>query len=354
MDVNLEQAALDQVDEAELRRLVTEHLHPVERLDVSLLAGGASNLTYLITTDDERYVARRRPLGPSAPKAHDMEREFRTLHALAGTGFPAPTVYFYEAGTRALGAPFYVMQHRAGLIIHGPGDAAGLTAGQASRCTDDLMRTLTRLHSIPLRNLPLRRSGRPGGFLERRITSWLRQWGSVEHRDFPEVHELGEVLLTRLPAQDAETLMHGDYRLGNVVLDVASSSPVTAVLDWEMSTIGDPLTDLAHLLVYWEPTCGRLTHPSQLVSRHDGFPSAGTLAQRYADETGREVDGLAVYVAFEHWRAAIIKDAIFLRRSATHGIDEEAESFGASVGQHLAEAADVLMGKGLAILGRPS
>jgi len=170
----------------------------------------------------------------------------------------------------------------------------------------------------------------------------------VEHRDLPQVEKLGAVLLENLPPQRYAGLVHGDYRLGNVIIDPDAGGRVAAVLDWEMSTLGDPLTDVAHLVVYWEPSKGRVTHPAQLISANAGFPSAGELIQMYEATGARRVSDLPLYLAFEHWRAAIIKDAIYLRRrSGAMGSGDDTEAFGATVVAHLDETTDLLRSEGI-------
>ncbi len=336
---------LDVVDRTALRALLAEHVEPFEQMTVTLLAGGASNLTYLVQLDDRQYVLRRRPLGPSAPKAHDMRREFTVLDALQGRGLPVPRVHAFHEGDDVVGAPCYLMDFHPGHVVHGPADAERLSPGQAEQCSRELIDVLVALHAQELDELQIPGFGRPEGFLERRVRSWLRQWSSVEHRDFPEVDRIGEVLLRNLPEQRYSALVHGDYRLGNVILDLAGGgASITAVLDWEMSTAGDPLTDVAHMLVYWEPTCGRTTHPAQSIARRPGFLSGAELSRLYEQRTGRDLAGLPFYLAFEHWRAAIIKDAIYLRRAPGQ---TQAEEFGATVRLHLDEAVQILGSLGL-------
>jgi aminoglycoside phosphotransferase (APT) family kinase protein len=197
---------------------------------------------------------------------------------------------------------------------------------------------LDQLHRVDVHAIGLGDLGRPGGFVARRIDRWLQQWQRNPHRDHPLVEALADRLADAVPDQADSTLVHGDFRLGNLLV-VVEPVRVNAVLDWEMSTLGDPLTDLAHLLVYWAPTRGRLTHESQTIAGHPGFLSAPELADRYAAATGRDLSRLDFYLAFEHWRAAIIKEAIFMRRSTG---TRQSDELGDSVDRHLEEAADLL------------
>jgi len=334
----------DLVDLAALRRALAAQVPPFEDLSVSLLSGGASNLTFRLKLDRDEYVLRRRPIGPSAARAHDMKREFTVISALNQTDFPVPRAVFYSEDKGVVGEPFYVMRFVDGTALHTPDDAASLDAAAARTCSEDLIGTLAALHAVDPAQIGLKEFGRPNNFLQRRINSWLRQWDSVQHRDFPEIHLLGRRLLAQIPATSTTALVHGDYRLGNVLFQLQPAVRLVTVLDWELSTLGDPLTDVAHLLVYWEPTRGRITHPSQVIARQPGFLNGAEMADRYADLTGRDCSELSYYMAFEHWRAAIIKDAIYLRaRSVSQDkLPDDVGSLGDSVQRHLEEAADVL------------
>jgi aminoglycoside phosphotransferase (APT) family kinase protein len=341
----------DLVDRGSLIRFLSSVLPPFAQLNISVLVGGASNLTYLVEVDERPLVLRRRPMGTSAPRAHDMRREFMALEGLAGVSFPVPRPVAFSDDRSVVGEPFYLMDFVAGTALHTVDEAVGLSSDVAGQCSIQLVDTLAQLHSVNPKEIGLGAFGRPDGFVERRIKSWTRQWRSVKHRDLPAVEVLGEQLLSRLPEAGGGSLIHGDYRLGNVLFVFEPATNLTAVLDWEMSTLGDPMTDLAHLLVYWEPTTGRVTHPSQLISRLPGFLDGTAIVDRYASLTGRDVSRLPFYLAFEHWRAAIIKDAIYLRAMASDGdgISEEFVSLGESVHRHLEEAADVLAGVGPAV-----
>ena len=334
---------LDLVDRAALGQFLAGCVPAYREMSIKLLAGGASNLTFLIRLDDRSYVLRRKPLGSSAPRAHDMQREFTVLNALQGRDLPVPKVFAYHDDDDVVGAPFYLMDFVEGLVVHSADNAKALREDQARECSAEMIRTLAQLHALEPADLQIPNFGKPDDFLRRRIRSWLRQWNAVEHRDFPDVERIGQMLLENVPPQQPSTLVHGDYRLGNVILDTSAGASVKAVLDWEMSTIGDPLTDLAHLLVYWESTRGRLTHPAQMISRQPGFLDGPELTGLYQAITGRDVAFLPFYLAFEHWRAAIIKDAIYLRRANSQiRTDEDLQSFGATVQLHLEEAAEIL------------
>jgi aminoglycoside phosphotransferase (APT) family kinase protein len=315
-----------------------------DTIEVEVLSGGRSNLTYLVRSGSHDYVVRRRPLGPVAAGAHDMAREHRVQAALQGTGIPLPTVYGYCDDDAVVGAPFYVMGHVKGWVFHQRADVTGLSAEQAAAVSEATVEVLDRLHRVDYQAVGLGRLGRPEGFVARRIGRWLDQWRGSEHRDHPHVERLGKELADAVPAHADSTLVHGDYRLGNMLINVDGTPRVAAVLDWEMSTLGDPLTDLAHLLVYWDRTRRRLTHESQTIAEHPGFLSSAKLAERYAALSGRDLADLDFYLAFEHWRAAIIKEGIYVRTHSGDHPEAEGVDLGGTVALHLEEAAEILRG----------
>jgi aminoglycoside phosphotransferase (APT) family kinase protein len=334
--------ALGLVDQDRLAEVVGRMARLADDIEVEVLSGGQSNLTYLVTSGPYEYVARRRPLGTVAAGAHDMKREYRVLRGLGGSGLPIPEVYGFCDDERVVGAPFYLMSRMRGSVLHGPADVAGLDPGQGREISLACVDVLIRLHATDYDGAGLGDLGRPEGFVSRRISRWTQQWEASAHRDHPQLAPLGKQLLAQVPPQTDSTLVHGDFRLGNMMIDIGEPVSVAAVLDWEMSTLGDPLTDLAHLLVYWEPTRGRRTHESQEIAEHPGFLSGAELAERYAGTSGRDVSDLDFYLAFEHWRAAIIKEGIYMRRQSAGVHDEGSETLGDSVALHLAEVADLL------------
>jgi len=340
------------VDRDRLRQFLAEVAPVGEDLTVEILSGGRSNLTYLVASGAHEYIVRRRPVGAVAAGAHDMEREHRVQAALAGSGLPVASRFGVSDDESVVGAPFYVMSRVRGSVFHRRSDVADVSPEAAAAVSKATVEVLHQLHAIDVAAVGLGALGRPEGFVRRRIGRWLQAWRASEHRDHPLVEPIGAQLASAVPERTASTLVHGDYRLGNMLVDLDGAAPtIAAVLDWEMSTLGDPLTDLAHLLVYWDRTRGRLTHDSQTIAEHPGFLSSSDLAERYATLSGRDIADLDFYLAFEHWRAAIIKEGIYVRTGGVHGEasegadrdrDRDRDDLGSTVSRHLEEAEDIL------------
>lgn len=311
---------------------------------VEAISGGWSNLTYSVASAGQEYVVRRRPLGETNAGAHDMSREYRVLAALRGQAVPIPQVYGFCDDASILGAPFYVMDRVPGTVLHTRADveSLGVSAEAAGALSDDLIAVLVRLHAVDPAAVGLGDLGRPEGFVGRRIRRWLAQWESMSHRDYPTFVPLARRLQEVVPDQADSTLVHGDYRLGNVIVRLEPAPHVAAVLDWELATLGDPLTDLAQLLKFWAPAAGRLTHDAQLISRLPGFASADEMAATYGRLSGRSIEHLPVYLAFEHWRSVVLKEAIFQRRAGLGEVGESGEILSAAIRDHLEEASDLL------------
>ena len=223
--------------------------------NVALISGGKSNLTYRVACDAGEVVLRRPPLGHVLPTAHDMAREFRVQSALGGTRVPVPrTLYLADAGS-VLGVPFYLMERVVGHVCRNqlpPG--YGDMAAEREAIGGALIDTLAHLHAIDPAAVGLADFGRGAGFMERQLRRWSKQWESSKAADLPALDSLRDELARTVPGQVAVTIVHGDYRLDNTVLHPTRPGEIVAVLDWEMSTVGDPLADLGALLAYWSET----------------------------------------------------------------------------------------------------
>lgn len=308
-------------------------------LVVEQFPGGHSNLTYLLRYDDREYVLRRPPLGPLAPRAHDMGREFRVLSALWPVFPPAPRPYLRCDDPGVIGAPFYVMERRRGLVLRREepphfGPAERRAAGEA------LVDAMIALHAIDWRAIGLGDLGRPDGFVARQVRGWAERWERAKDREVPAVTDVARWLAERVPTPTDATLVHGDLKLDNVMLDAADPGRVAAVLDWEMCTTGDPLVDLGLLLCYWAERgdpYARQQSIVQLTSR-PGYPSRAEIVDRYAKRTGRDVANITYYEVFALYKVAVVVQQIYIRYRRGQTKDERFAAFGARA-EALARAA---------------
>src|SRR5271165_5362894 len=237
---------------------------PVELTDIRLIAGGRSNLTYRLAVSvpahapggagpggDRRLVLRRPPLGHVLPTAHDMSREFRVLSALSGTRVPVARPLALCDDADVIGAPFYLLEHVPGMVLRTRQDTARLTEPQARDLSEGLADMLAAIHGVDLAATGLGGLGRGAGYLRRQLDRWQRQWDLSVTREVPGYAELVARLTDALPPEGETTLVHGDFRLDNVLVTVSPDPQIAAVVDWEMATLGDPLADLGLTLVYW-------------------------------------------------------------------------------------------------------
>ncbi len=296
------------------------YLGSAEPLSATMFAGGRSNLTYAVTDGTSRWVLRRPPLGHVLPTAHDMTREHRVLQALSAAGFPVPEPVLLCTDPDVIGAPFYLMQHVDGAIYR---DVAALEAlgPEAMRSlTLSLVDTLADLHALDPAAIGLAGFGRPEGFNERQVRRWKKQLDASRSRDVPGIEELHARLAVRVPDGDG-TVVHGDYRLDNVL--IGPRMEINAVLDWEMSTLGDPLGDVALMQVY----AGR---PQASISV-PGHPSLAEMSGRYAARSKRDVSDLHWYVAFAAFKLAVILEGVHYRYVQGQTVGEGFDTVGALV-----------------------
>ncbi|MEX2256524.1 MAG: phosphotransferase family protein [Acidimicrobiia bacterium] len=282
-------------------------------LTAELIAGGRSNLTYAISDGTRTWVLRRPPLGHVVATAHDMAREYTVVRALAATDVPVPRVDAFCDDTDVNGAPFYVMERVDGRILRTPDDMAGLTPEDARRCSHELIDVLARLHAVDFEAVGLGEFGRPDGFLARNVARWGKQWRANTTREAPQIDELARRLDRALPESGPPAIVHGDYRLDNTMLAPDDPGRIVAVLDWEMSTLGDPLTDLGLFLVYWGGDAAPEIGASAGIASVDGFISKDEIVARYADQSGRSIEHLDFYVVFATYKLAVILEGINAR-----------------------------------------
>ena len=289
------------------------------------LPGGHSNLTYLVTeAGGRRFVLRRPPLGELLPSAHDMGREFKLVTALWPTAVPVPEPIAFCDDKSVTGANFYAMGQVIGMSLYTRTEAENLVPEERRHGLGmSFIEVLAELHAIDPANVGLADLGRPDAYVARQLKRWYSGWNASKAADDVRVDALHDFLQERLPEQGPGRVVHGDYGLHNCISN--SEGVVAAVVDWEISTLGDPLADLAYALNTWEPVDDVDTGPMGRPTTAAGFPSRQELLTSYAERTGADVSSIDFYVAFNHWKTACILAGVAARYDAgqksTEGID---------------------------------
>lgn len=280
---------------------------PVEAVAIG---DGHSNVTFLLTRGDEKFVLRRPPRPPLPPSAHDVLREARILRALAGTSVRVPRVLLEHAGDEPLGVPFYVMEFVAGSVITDEVPHELDTEEERRRVAEELVAALVELHEVD----PPAGIGAPSGYLERQLRRFSGLWEQSKTREIEALDEVTRRLAARKPASSETTVVHGDYRLGNAIFAPAAPARIAALLDWEMATVGDPLADVGYLTATWvEP--GYSPGPLALspVTALDGFPGRDELTAWYEKASRRRVENLEWFRALALWKGAIFLEGNYRR-----------------------------------------
>jgi len=300
-----------------------------------VIPGGRSNLTYIVDDGERRFVVRRPPLAHVLPTAHDMAREYRVLAALQGTGIPVPHVIALCEDESVIGARFYVMEWIDGHVVRDalPAEFPDTTDTRQAM-SSALVATLLRLHAIDPDAIGLGDFGHPDGFLPRQVRRWWQQWEASKTRELPSIEELRRRLDETAPVQSPPGIVHGDYRLDNVMYAPADPSRIVAVIDWEMCTIGDPLCDVGLLCVYWadDPSeaAARTLH-GRAITVEDGFYKRADLLRDYAAGTQRDLTSLDWYIALGAYKLAIIAEGITARFLMGMTVGEGFETMGEMV-----------------------
>jgi aminoglycoside phosphotransferase (APT) family kinase protein len=298
-----------------------------------VVAGGKSNLTYEVGDGRHTVIVRRPPLGHVLATAHDMVREHRVITALRDTPVPVPETYAVCPGDEVIGAPFYVMERVEGTPYRLARQLEPLGAKRTGAIANAMMDTLVALHAVVPEAVGLADFGRPEGFLERQVRRWKQQLDASRSRDLPGVDELHARLAAAVPRQGAPAVVHGDYRLDNLLVDEHDGHDVvTAVLDWEMATIGDPLTDVALLAAYQSlPQMVRGNAVSD-VALAPGFPAAAALLDRYGAASGRDLSSLSFHLGLAYFKLAVILEGIHYRYTKGQTVGAGFESIGQATG----------------------
>src|SRR6478609_4741067 len=319
----------EELDLAKLEPYLRSHFPDLGGdLVVKQFPSGHSNLTYSVALGGKEMVLRRPPFGSKVKSAHDMGREYNVLAKLHAA-YPTPRPLLYCTDDSVLGAPFYVMERVRGLILRrNLPDGLALPHETARKLSESFIDNLAALHGLDYAALGLGELGKPQGYLERQVRGWTERYQGSKTHDLPEVEPLSAWLREHMPARSGATLIHNDYKYDNMVLDPTDITRIKAVLDWEMCTLGDPLTDLGTALAYWiDPD-----DPPGMLRRAE-------LAQRYAEKTGRDLSDIVFYYVFAMFKVAVIIQQIYYRYF--HGLTKD-ERF-ASLG----EVARTLMRVGL-------
>jgi aminoglycoside phosphotransferase (APT) family kinase protein len=294
---------------------------------VEQFPGGHSNLTYLLNIGGREYVLRRAPLGPVAPKAHDMVREYRVLNAVHPHFPPAPEVYLVCEDPAVIGAAFFLMERRRGIILRDrvPPEVSR-HEDYATRISRAFIDCLLQLHAVDVEKFGLTSLGKPEGFVERQVKGWSERWERARTEASPEMDRVMAWLAATVPPSGPPSLVHNDFKLDNVMLDETTPDRIEAVLDWEMTTVGDPLCDLGLTLCYWSSTLIPGTS-HQAVTTGPGWFSRDEFVAYYAEKSGRDLFSLVWHEVLGVFKLAVILQQIYYRFWRGQTTDERFRNF---------------------------
>ncbi len=298
--------------------------------------GGHSNLTYLVRAGSREYVLRRPPLGPVAPKAHDMAREYAVLRAVHPLFPAAPRAFLLCEDPAVIGSVFFLMERRRGAVLRGVMPPAW--TAHAPRISRAFLECLVALHAIDIGKHGLAALGKPEGYLERQVRGWTGRWQRAQTEPMPAMDSVARWLAERVPPSPPPTLIHNDYKLDNLMLDPADPARITAVLDWEMTTVGDPLSDLGLTLCYWTLTDGR----ERVVTTLPGWYAPQKLVDLYAARTGRDTSRIRYYEVLGIFKLAVILQQIYYRWARGQTRDERFRTFDQRVRRLVSAAAGLV------------
>ncbi|MEO8972861.1 MAG: phosphotransferase family protein [Ktedonobacteraceae bacterium] len=335
-DDTIEVRSGEQLDWAKVEQLLRTRIPSIGAgtREVRQFPSGASNLTYLVRIGGWDGVLRRPPFGPVAPKAHDMRRESALLERIY-TVFPlAPRPYLFCDDPEIMGVPFYVMERRNGIVLNDTfPDGSQVTPELCRRISETVVDTLAGIHAINWRAAGLAEFGHPEGFLERQVMGWIERYARSQIEESPDVTALTCWLFEHMPVSPAPALIHNDFKLNNMLLDAHDLAQPVAVLDWEMTTIGDPLFDLAISLSYWvqsdDPAELREILPT--ITHLPGFFSRAEFMERYAMKSGRDISSMHFYLTFSYFKLATILQQIYIRWLRGQTRDQRFATFGSRI-----------------------
>jgi aminoglycoside phosphotransferase (APT) family kinase protein len=298
-------------------------------IEVAQFPGGHSNLTYLVRLGQTELVVRRPPFGPVAPTAHDMAREYRWLSALHPFYPLAPKPFLLCEDTNVIGSVFYVMERRKGLVVRHEEPAEVANPTTRRRVSQALVDAMADLHALDVSTGPLSILGKPAGFVGRQVRGWTERWQRSKIDELPTMDELARWLQAHMPRDPIPTIVHGDFKLDNVMLDERDAGRLVAVFDWEMSALGDPLVDVGILLAYWGATAPPGLHDAlSPVTHQAGWFTRDEILDRYAARSGRDVSGILFYETFALFKIAVVIQQIFYRYRRGQTDDPRFAAFG--------------------------
>jgi len=325
-------ASLEGLDLTALTTYLRAASVPLEGpLTARLISGGRSNLTYAVTDGASRWVLRRPPLGQVLKGAHDVAREHRVMLGLAATAVPVPATVALCRDESVLGVEFYLMDEVGGQVLRTTGLVEPLAVSTRTALGHALVDTLADLHDVDYTAAGLADLGTPDGYLQRQVDRWVRQYGAINVRELPHVDEVVAALRKGMPVAQGASVVHGDYRLDNVMVGHDDPTRIVAVLDWEMATLGDPLADLAMLLMFWDEA-GRPFNPITAgLMALDGFPSRDEAIEHYVTRRSLQVENLDWYAVFSQFKLAIILEQMHVRHLTGQTRGEGFEGLGEMV-----------------------
>jgi aminoglycoside phosphotransferase (APT) family kinase protein len=334
-----------------LRGFLDEHDLGAGEIKAQPIGDGHSNVTYLIERDSNptypQLVLRRPPRPPLPPSAHDVLREARLLRALEPTPARVPRVLAVCDREDLIGCPFYVMERVRGEVIVSHTPAALDTPEQRRRIGEQLIDALVEIHAVDWQAAGLEGFGKPTGYLERQLRRFGGLWDLNKTREIPSVERIKAWLSEHMPESGPATIVHGDYRLGNTMFADKSPAELVAVLDWEMSTIGDPLADVGYMCMFWteasDPEGGLREHLGK-VTRAEGYPTREELIARYEERSGRSMQDLRWYVTLALWKSVVFMEGNYKRAVAGTTDDPYLKQFGEGVLELARQAEEVARG----------
>ena len=323
---------------AQLDRALRDRLPGLSgAMQLQRISGGQSNPTFFVTYDNRRLVLRKQPPGPLMPSAHAIDREYRVQSALAATDVPVPQLLSYEVDASIIGTPFYVMERLEGRVF-ADGGLPGVSAADRAAMYRSMAETMARLHRVEYAAIGLGDYGRPGNYFARQIARWTRQWELAAQPDIPEITDLLAWLPANIPPEEAATLCHGDLRTGNMMFH-PTEPRVIALLDWELSTIGHPLSDVAYNAMAWRTSPDEYGGIRGLDLRGLGIPEEAEYLADYVRAGGHALPLLPFHFAFVMFRFAVIFAGIAARAAAGNAAADNAAEVGGRLTLALARRA---------------